>query len=314
MRLGLRGGVRNRTQGRLLLARLAPALAGAAVLVAAALASPLSAQEPEGSAETDRAALMAIYEALNGPEWVDTRWGDEAVGLGTNWGSEEPIATWLGVTTDADGRVTGLELSRRLGDLTGTLPAQLGDLGMLETLTLSSLELSGLPPELGNLTNLRSLTLTLNQLGGPLPPELGNLPAVPHALIQQVERTAAARAGQPCQPGVPGRLLQRVKRTDPARAGQPHQAAVPVSHLQRVEWTDPARAGQPRQLAGVDSVRGRVGPIPPELGQLANLQPRRCHRGSTGTAIPPELTPTFRHRLEWPIPTQFRQPSGSTTG
>ena len=192
MRLGLRSGVWNRTLGRLLLARLAPALAGAAVLVAAALAgplpswlslpaaSPLSAQEPEGSAETDRAALMAIYEALNGPEWVDRRWGDEAVGLGTNWGSEEPIDTWLGVTTDADGRVTGLELSRRLGDLTGTLPAvwslplqltsgfELGDLGdraswqlpgpdlhrLLETLTLSSLELSGLPPELGTLANL----------------------------------------------------------------------------------------------------------------------------------------------------------------
>ena len=87
MRLGLRSGVWNRTLGRLLLARLAPALAGAAVLVASALAgplpswlslpgaSPLSAQEPEGSAETDRAALMAIYEATE-----RSRVGGHAVG------------------------------------------------------------------------------------------------------------------------------------------------------------------------------------------------------------------------------------------
>ena len=107
MRLGLRGGVWNRMRTRALVARLALALTGAAVLVAAALAgplpswlslpgaSPLSAQEPEGSAETDRAALMAIYEALNGPEWVDTRWGDEAVGLARTGRPMSPSAPGL---------------------------------------------------------------------------------------------------------------------------------------------------------------------------------------------------------------------------
>ena len=87
MRLGLRGGVWNRMRTRALVARLALALTGAAVLVAAALAgplpswlslpgaSPLSAQEPEGSAENGPGRADGD---LRGPE--RSRVGGHAVG------------------------------------------------------------------------------------------------------------------------------------------------------------------------------------------------------------------------------------------
>ena len=63
---------------------------------------------------TDRAALQALYDAANGAAWTDA----------TSWSSGEPLASWHGVTTDGDGRVTRLEL----GDngLSGTLPGGAG--------------------------------------------------------------------------------------------------------------------------------------------------------------------------------------------
>ena len=199
---------------------------------------------------------------------MDTRWGDEAVGLGTNWGSEEPIDTWLGVTTDADGRVTGLELSRRLGDLTGTLPAELGDLGELQTLTLSSLELSGLPPELGNLANLRSLTLSFNRLSGPLPPELGNL-----ANLQSLTLSFNRLSGP-----LPPELGNLAKLESLAVSFNVLSGPIPpeLGNLTRLESL-------------TVSFNELSGPIPPELGNLASLQELTLSEGGLSGPIPPEL-------------------------
>ena len=63
-----------------------------------------------------------------------------------------------GVTTNTDGRVTVLDLSEN--QLTGPIPAALGDLTNLERLDLSDNELTGpIPAELGGLSNLEWLAL-----------------------------------------------------------------------------------------------------------------------------------------------------------
>ena len=81
---------------------------------------------------------------------------------------------WYGVTTDANGRVTGLNLFRNR--LSGELPSLLGDLTYLESLGLYDNRLSGsLPSSLGNLTNLTSLDLGETDFSGSLPSSLGNL-------------------------------------------------------------------------------------------------------------------------------------------
>ena len=73
---------------------------------------------------SDRAALVALYNATEGGSWI-TR---------TNWLSGRPLDEWHGVTTDSDGRVTALNLSSN--SLYGALPAALGDLTNLRTLIL----------------------------------------------------------------------------------------------------------------------------------------------------------------------------------
>ena len=114
------------------------------------------------------AALVELHRATDGARWKN----------GTNWLSAASLSEWAGVTTDADGRVTRLELSDN--GLSGTLPGSLGDLTLLEVLDLSRNRLSGaLPATLGNLSNLRSLNLHRSwALTGPLPDGLRLLPSL----------------------------------------------------------------------------------------------------------------------------------------
>ena len=112
----------------------------------------------------DRAALIALYRSADGDNWSDN----------TNWLSDARLGEWYGVTTNAYGNVKELDLESN--QLSGKIPAELGNLTELEYLDLQSNQLSGeIPAELSNLSNLKHLRLDINQLTGRIPAELGNL-------------------------------------------------------------------------------------------------------------------------------------------
>ena len=118
---------------------------------------------PHGAA-TDRAALTALYNATDGPNWKEN----------AHWVSDEPLERWYGVSTDAAGYVT--ELVFLPNGLAGELPGALGNLSKLTNLSLPHNDLSGpVPEELGQLSNLRILAVQGNNLTGPLPSSLTNL-------------------------------------------------------------------------------------------------------------------------------------------
>ena len=140
-----------------------------AMLVALTATAPAAAQ---GSPSGDRAALVALYNATDGPNWIRS----------DNWLSDVPIGEWFGVATDVDGRVTALDIFDN--------------------------QLSGeIPPELGELANLTRLALSGNQLSGEMPPELGELANMAGRLRQPVARRDAAGAGRARQPDTPGPRL-----------------------------------------------------------------------------------------------------------
>ena len=101
---------------------------------------------------------------------------DQLRGSGNlNWSGDTAITMWGGILPGGSPRrVRELALSNN--SLTGTIPAELGNLDGLEQLSIINNRLTGsIPAELGNLANLRVLNLNNNQLTGTIPSQLGNL-------------------------------------------------------------------------------------------------------------------------------------------
>ncbi|CBN75537.1 conserved unknown protein [Ectocarpus siliculosus] len=86
---------------------------------------------PTRDASTDRAALLALFIATNGPSWTTS----------TAWGTAAPLGEWYGVTVDDDGRVSQLEL--RENGLSGVIPPEFARLTALTKLNLGENNLTG---------------------------------------------------------------------------------------------------------------------------------------------------------------------------
>ncbi|MGM9734999.1 MAG: M64 family metallopeptidase [Candidatus Cryptobacteroides sp.] len=163
----------------------------------------------EEKVSNDKAALIAIYNALGGDKWNNNQ----------NWCSDLPLDAWYGVSTNSDGTVYRINL--RNNNLTGTLPAECGKLtaiayldlaynsissdevttapstlvsvfmsgnplssfpswilsaGSLESLALYGCNINGeIPEEIGNLTQMGYLDLGSNNFSGTIPESIYNL-------------------------------------------------------------------------------------------------------------------------------------------
>ena len=234
----------------------------------ASAASEITVVDPDD----DRAALVALYHATDGPNWRDRE----------KWLTAAPLGDWYGVETDASGRVVRLELSGyweqgefRGAGLSGELPPALGYLAALRRLDLSGNSLRGeIPPELGRLTALQRLNLNGNALIGGIPPELGRL-----AHLQRLELGNNTLGGE--IPREIGRLrtLRRLVLFGnglvgeiPPELGRLESLQQVQLHTNRLTGTIPPQLGR---LASLDrlnlAINNLAGEIPPELGNLARL-------------------------------------------
>ena len=138
-----------------------------------------SVTEVQADCNPDLTALIDLYNATDGPNWTNNAgWIDGAAG--TN--STPCDGTWHGVTCDGNGRVTELEMSSN--QLTGTLPASLGQLNMLEFLSFTNNNLTGTIPEvLYALPRLERMFFTINNFTGGISASIGNAPALEHVVF-----------------------------------------------------------------------------------------------------------------------------------
>jgi len=116
----------------------------------------------------ERDALMALYNATDGPNWTfPGQWGSTTI----------PVADWYGVSVEnisGQDHVTVIALG--VNNLIGSIPPEIGNFSHLETLSLAGNQLTGnIPIEIGNLTNLNMLLLDGCLLSGNIPIEIGNL-------------------------------------------------------------------------------------------------------------------------------------------
>ena len=257
----------------------------------------------ETSAETDRDALVAIFEATDGPSWDES--GD--------WGGRKPIGEWAGVGAGGaapagvpvptptlgqsppvpDPRLAGRVTSLELTGLTGELPLELGDLTALEHLSIAGSQLTGhLPPELANLVNLRSLSISGGQLTGPIPPELGNL-----TKLETLNLEGTQLCGK-----IPSELgglesLQSLNLGGNQLVGKIPPELGGLGSLQSLNLESNQLTGKiPPELGGLGSLQSLnlesnqlTGKIPPELGGLGSLQSLNLESNQLTGKIPPEL-------------------------
>ncbi len=131
----------------------------------------LQAQVPQ----SERDALIALYNATNGPNWTNN----------TNWNTTNPVSSWYGITvSNINGQDHVTEIILRYKNLNGVLPVEIGDFPQLVSLNLKGNNLSGnIPLEIGNLTNLSYLNLGRNDLSGTIPTSLSNLTTLSYVYL-----------------------------------------------------------------------------------------------------------------------------------
>ena len=243
-------------------------------------------------ANPDRAALVALYEATDGPNWVNSE----------NWLTDAPLGEWYGVDTDAYGRVVRLILSGGWDGernqvvthgLAGALPPALGSLTSLRELVLETNLLTGsIPDELGKLSNLRSLSLANNRLEGPIPRELANPSDLEVLRLGNNRLTGSI----PAEFGGLRRLRYLWLGGSPLTGGIPAELGN-LANLQHLAlgWSNlsgpiPPEMGRLAKLKELWlSYNSLSGPIPPELGNLAELTALHLEENRLEGSVPPEI-------------------------
>ena len=235
----------------------------------------------ESDASTDKAALVALYNATDGPNWANNR----------NWLSDRPIGEWSRVSTDGDGRVTGLWLDGN--ELSGSIPSELGNLTNLGVLSLSYNELSGsIPSELGNLANLGVLWLDVNQLSGSIPLELGNLANLYSLYLGDNELSGSIplELGNLTNLGTLGLYRNQLSGSIPLELGNLANLKWLNLYDNELSGSIPLELGNLANLGTLSLSNNELsGSIPSELGNLDNLRALYLGGNQLSGSIPSEL-------------------------
>ena len=230
-----------------------------------------------------RDALIALYDATDGPNWKNSE----------NWLTDAPLGSWHGIRTDYRDETMVRTIYLDDNGLNGRLPPELGNILSLVNLVLSYNGLTGpIPPELGNLANLKILNLWNNSLTGSIPPELARLAGLSELWLANNELTG------PIPPGLGGMAGLREMMLE----GNKLSGAIPP------------------EFAGLKAVEGLAlganeltGSIPPALGALPAVQTLSLWGNKLSGSIPPELgnlanvsyIALSQNELEGAVPAEF---------
>eukprot|EP00752_Nemacystus_decipiens_P018192 g16322.t1 len=242
----------------------------------------MESRNSPATAQKDRAALIALYDATDGPSWRNN----------TNWNNMgADISEWYGVEVNDRGRVSRLGLG--YNKLRGHIPPELGALSELQVLDLEHNELTGpIPEELGKLTALKELYLNGNTLSGHIPRQLGALSALQHLYLSHNKLDGHI----PLELGALSELRYLIlfsnKLTGPIPPELGNLAALQVLYL----GANTLSGHIPRQLGDLSALQylhlsenKLDGSIPPELGKLTALQKLKLWDNQLSGTIPREL-------------------------
>ncbi|MEM8893404.1 MAG: leucine-rich repeat domain-containing protein, partial [Bacteroidota bacterium] len=242
--------------------------------------------DPTFDLESDSLALVALYNATDGPNWTNQTGWEIINGVG----APTPVSDWFGVTVSAD-RVTQLTLTAN--NLNGNLPAELGDLTNLNSLSLIENQLMGvIPTELGNLSSLVTLDFSGNQLTGSIPVQLGNLSSLSLFLLfdNQLSGTIPAETGNLANLTVLDLSDNQLNGSIPSELSNLTNLTSLVLANNQITSPIPTELGGLLNITTLDlSSNELTGSIPVELGNLTNLQFLYIYANQLTGSIPSEL-------------------------
>jgi len=241
--------------------------------------------------DQERAALISLYNALNGDSWDNNSgWKSEPFD-NDGFSQKGSESQWKGVTV-SNNMVVKLEIIGR--DITGSLPLDLGQLTNLKELNIYGPQLQGdIPMELGYLLNLESLTL-IGNFSGPLPVELSSL-----TNLKKLTLDAQFSDQIPADLGKLVNLESLL--LDGNFSGPIPDEIGNLTNLQSLHLTGEFSADIPIRLTQLTKLKRLTitckadifstqmsGGLPMEIGNLPNLELIHVSAGLTGI-IPPEL-------------------------
>ena len=232
--------------------------------------------------ESDSLALVAFYRSLGGSVF----WSNDAGWLDT------AVSSWHGITLNAEGRVTHIELSDNF--LLGELPTELGELAYLRVLNVSNNVISGsIPESAGQLDSLRTFSAWANILSGTIPSSLANLKQLNDLLL----------FGNRLSGAIPPELGQivRLRRLWLDFNRLTGQIPSELSHLQeltelfvdvnQLDGEIPvALSMMPSVISLYVGYNRLTGPIPSELGSIRTLENFSAAGNQHTGTLPPEFS------------------------
>ena len=255
-----------------------------------------------------RDALIALYNATDGPNWKNSE----------NWLTDAPLGSWHGIRTDYRDETMVRAIDLHDNGLNGRLPPELGNILSLTRLAMTGNEqLAGpIPPELGHLVSLVDLVLKYNELSGPIPPELGDLANLKILNLWNNSLTGSIPPELARLAGLSELWLANNELTGPIPTEFGGMAGLREMMLEGNKLS----GAIPPEFAGLKAVEGLrlganelTGSIPPALGALPAIQTLSLWGNKLSGSIPPEIgnLPNVsyialgQNELEGAVPAEF---------